>query len=226
MENNSFTHRQLQHWVADRLRAAILDGQFKPGEWLRQERLAQELGVSQMPIREALKELAAEGMVEHLPYRGVRVLSFSREDVDDLYAHRSFLEGRAARAAALHISPEELAELKSLHSQMVAILGPEQINAYRALNRRFHQVIYTASRHEYLIRTLQQMWSAFPNMLLGNFARTATSPLPQREDNDVREHARIIAALESHDPDQAERCTQEHIEYSHKQLVAEIQSKP
>ena len=65
------SHRQLRHWVADRLRSDILEGRLKPGEWLRQERLAQEHGVSQMPVREALKQLAAEGLVEHVPYRGV-----------------------------------------------------------------------------------------------------------------------------------------------------------
>ena len=102
-------HKQLHHAVADQLCAAIQTGNLKPGEWLRQERLAQELGVSQMPVREALKELIAEGLVEHLPYRGVRVVEFSPDDVGEVYAHRSFLEGRAAFIAAKGITPEEIA---------------------------------------------------------------------------------------------------------------------
>ena len=85
------SHRQLRKLVADQIRAAIVDGRFKPGEWLRQERVAQELGVSQMPVREALKELAAEGLIEHVPYRGVRVVALSVEDIEDLYEHRAFL---------------------------------------------------------------------------------------------------------------------------------------
>ena len=98
--NNSSSnpHRQLRNLVADRLRTAILNGEIKPGEWLRQEKLAAEYNVSQMPIREALKELSAEGLVEHVPYRGVRVIEFSADDIEDLYASRSFLEGKAARA--------------------------------------------------------------------------------------------------------------------------------
>ena len=84
MLNELPSHRQLRKLVADQLRAAILDGRFKPGEWLRQERVAQELGVSQMPVREALKELAAEGLIEHVPYRGVRVVTLSVEDIEDL----------------------------------------------------------------------------------------------------------------------------------------------
>ncbi|MFO3797221.1 MAG: GntR family transcriptional regulator, partial [Anaerolineales bacterium] len=86
MPLSNLTHRQLRNLVADQLRMAILEGRYKPGEWLRQERIAQELNVSQMPVREALKELSAEGLVEHVPYRGTRVLAFSVEDVEDLYA--------------------------------------------------------------------------------------------------------------------------------------------
>ena len=71
------SHRQLAQLVTDRVRSSILEGRIRPGEWLRQERLAQELGVSQMPVREALKRLAAEGFVEHLPYRGARSRSTS-----------------------------------------------------------------------------------------------------------------------------------------------------
>lgn len=85
-------HRQLHEMVAERLRSAILDGDLKPGTWLRQERIAKELGVSSMPVREALNQLAAEGVVQHIPYRGARVTQFSPDDVADLYAKRSHLE--------------------------------------------------------------------------------------------------------------------------------------
>jgi len=112
------SHKQLRGWVADRLRADIHEGRIQPGEWLRQERIAQEYGVSQMPVREAFKELVAEGILEQYPYRGVRVVQISVADVEDLYATRSFLEGRAARVAALNITDEELQELKNIHDQL------------------------------------------------------------------------------------------------------------
>ena len=102
------SHKQLRNIVAEQMRAAILNGHYKPGEWLRQERLAQDLGVSQMPVREALKELAAEGLIEHVPYRGARVVVFSIDDILDLYSHRAFLESRAAFIAAEIITPNEL----------------------------------------------------------------------------------------------------------------------
>jgi len=213
------THRQLRNFVADQLRTSILEGRYKPGEWLRQEKLAQELNVSQMPVREALKELAAEGLIEHVPYRGVRVIEFSAEDIADLYEHRAFLEGRAASCSAQNIRSDEIAELKQLQAAMEQNLAPEHVNRYRDLNRRFHQLIFNASRREYLIRTLGQMWAAFPTMLIGNFAATADNPLPERDNSDMHEHHAIIEALEQHDSSRAETVMKEHILTTGRQLV-------
>lgn len=222
---NAPLHQQLGHTVADRLRSAIQSGQLKPGEWLRQERLAQELGVSQMPVREALKELIAEGLVEHLPYRGVRVVEFSPDDVVEVYAHRGYLEGRAAWLAAPRITPAEIAQLKYLQAQMKKKLGPKHIAEYRELNRRFHQTIVNACRRPYLIHALAQLWAFSPSMLLNNFTLTATHPIPGRERVDPQEHDAIIAALERHAARQAQRLVQQHIESAGKSLLAAIRQK-
>jgi DNA-binding GntR family transcriptional regulator len=219
-DNDISSHSQLQHLVAQRLRAAILEGDLRPGQWLRQRQLAEEFNVSQMPVREALKELAGEGLVEHIPYRGVRVVGFSADDVEDLYAHRSLLEGMAAHAAALHITPDELAHLRSLHHQMAERLATEYLAEYRALNRQFHQAIIVTSRRDYLTRTLLQMWDAFPTMLWSNFAYTAAYSLPARDASDVGEHEAIILALEKHDALTAERLVRQHIEEAGRILVA------
>ncbi len=205
-------HKQLRRVVAEQLRLAILEGRYRPGEWLRQERLAQELGVSQMPVREALKELTAEGLVEHVPYRGARVVEFSPEDVIDLYNHRMFLEGAAAHSAALRITPSELAELHSLLERMRQRMAPEFLLEHRDLNRRFHQVIFAASRRSYLIRTLNQLWDAFPSMLWSNYFRSALTTLPERDVNDANEHACILAALDAHDALLAEQLVRNHIQ--------------
>jgi DNA-binding GntR family transcriptional regulator len=218
------THKQLRNLVADQIRAAIFEGKFKPGEWLRQEKIAQELGVSQMPVREALKELAADGLIEHVPYRGARVIAFLVEDIADLYEHRAFLEGRAAAAAATNITAEELNELRFLMDEMLRNNAPEAVNVYRELNRRFHQVIFTASRREYLIRALNQMWAAFPTMLIANFAATADQPLPERDNPDIIEHSAIIVALENHDAAQAEAAVSEHILTTGRQLLKSLRT--
>jgi DNA-binding GntR family transcriptional regulator len=218
-------HKQLPQWVAERIRAEILEGRLKPGEWLRQERLAQEHGVSQMPVREALKKLASEGLVEHVPYRGVRVVEFSVADVEDLYACRAFIEGMAARFAATSISNEELDELRALATRMAECQTPQDLTEYRELNRRFHGAIFNASRRSYLVRTLAQLWSAFPTMLWSNVPRVATASVPERDQPDVEEHAAIIAALAAHDPVAAERAVRTHIEAAGKSLLGAVETQ-
>jgi DNA-binding GntR family transcriptional regulator len=215
---------QLREWAADRLRAEILEGRVTPGEWLRQEKLARALGVSQTPIREALKQLAAEGIVEHVPYRGIRVVSFTPEDVEDFYTGRICTEGRAARFAAQHITKRELEELRELHRRMQACETPRELASYREMNRRFHLAIIKASRRPYLVRSLTQLWAAFPTMLWGIIPGVASASVPGRDDPDTAEHAEIIAALAAHDPGRAERAMQRHIESAAKALVSAMRA--
>lgn len=219
------SHKQLRSRVADRLRGEILQGRLKPGEWLRQERLAFEQGVSQTPVREALRQLAAEGLLEHVPYRGIRVVEFSIEDVEDLYGCRALLEGMAARFAAVHITSGELEEMGELFERMCRCKTPEDLVEYRELNRRFHSALFKASRRSFLVRTLAQLWSAFPTMLWSNVPRVATESAPERDEPDVEEHSAIVAALRDHDPDAAERAVRRHIEAAGSTLVAAMRAQ-
>jgi DNA-binding GntR family transcriptional regulator len=170
-------------------------------------------------VREALKELAAEGLIEHVPYRGARVIIFSINDILDLYAHRAFLESRAASIAAEIVTPDEISILENLQAEMEENSAPEAVLKYRELNRKFHQQVYLASRREYLIRTLNQMWAAFPTMLIANFAATAVQPLPEREAVDIAEHRAIISALRSHNSSAAEQAMKKHILVTAENLV-------
>jgi DNA-binding GntR family transcriptional regulator len=217
--------KQCREWLVQHIRELILTGAVKPGEWLRQEKFAQQFGVSQTPVREALKQLSAEGLLEHVPYRGIRVVEFTLTDVSDLYECRTFLEGMAARHAATHISDAHLAELRAVFARMQQRLGPRHIAEYRELNRRFHTIIFDASGRSLLVRTLAQMWASFPSMLWSNFARTAPAPLPGRDKTDVEEHAAILAALEAHDPDSAERLTRRHIQQAKELLLSAIAAR-
>jgi DNA-binding GntR family transcriptional regulator len=219
------SHKQLRSRVADRLRGEILQGRLKPGEWLRQERLSVEQGVSQTPVREALRQLAAEGLVEHVPYRGIRVVEFSIEDVEDLYACRALIEGMAARFAAAHITTGELEEMAELFERMCRCRTPEDLVEYRELNRRFHSAIFTASRRSFLVRTLAQLWSAFPTMLWSNVPRVATESAPERDEPDVVEHGAIVAALCAHDPGAAENAVSRHIEAAGGSLLAAMRAQ-
>ncbi len=214
------SHRQLAHLIADAVRADVLEGRIRPGEWLRQERIAREQGASQMPVREALRRLVAEGILEHVPYRGVRVVAFSVEDVEDLYSCRAYLEGMTARFAASAITDEEVRELEDLHRRMLACETPTQLREYRELNRMFHSAIFTASRRSYLIRSLGQLWSSFPTMLWSNIPHAATASAPGRDEADAAEHEAIVRALRAHDPQAAERAVRDHIEAAGRALLS------
>ena len=215
------SHRQLRRIVADRLRAMIAQGELRAGEWLRQERLARALGMSFTPIREALKQLEAEGLVEHVPYRGVRVVSLSLDDLLDIYSMRSVLEGLAAASAAERITEAQLEELRTLDRRMQTLTGLENLGEVRTLNQRFHLLIVEASGRKYLIRTLNAIWTWFPTMLWSQFLPENSDP-PERESEDNAEHSLILAALEAHDADAAREASQRHIERARRTLLTFI----
>jgi DNA-binding GntR family transcriptional regulator len=103
-------------------------------------------------------------------------------------------------------------------------LGPKHLTEYRELNRLFHQTIFKASRRNYLVRTLDQIWAAFPTMLWSDFIQTAEIPLPERA-TDRQEHDAILAALEKRDADEAERLMRRHIETAGRQLAAVLREQ-
>jgi DNA-binding GntR family transcriptional regulator len=116
--------------------------------------------------------------------------------------------------------------LRRLHEQMQAHMAPEQLQTYRDLNRRFHQSIYAASHRDYLIRTLAQLWEAFPTMMWGNYFRTALATLPERDATDTLEHERILAALEAHDAPLAEELVRNHIQAAYEGLKQALENNP
>lgn len=212
-------HKQIRDKVADRLRVMISQGELRGGEWLRQGRLSETLGISYTPIREALKQLEAEGLVEHVPYRGVRVVTFSVNDVLDIYSMRSVLEGLAAGSAATRLTDDQLVELRSLHEQMAALSGPQHLEQVRELNRRFHLLIIEASERRYLVRTLNTIWTWFPTMLWSQFVPPESTAESHRERNDNEEHAALVEALEARDPVASERLMRHHIDQARQALV-------
>jgi len=155
----------------------------------------------------------------------VRVVEFAAEDVEDLYACRAFIEGMAARSAAQNVTDEELSDLAELHQQMVRCKTPEDLAQYRELNRRFHALIFSASRRSYIVRTLAQLWSAFPTMLWSNIPRIAVASVPGRDEPDAAEHEEIVAALAARDAERAERAVRRHIESAGEMLVAGMRAQ-
>ncbi len=220
MNENDLT--QLRQVIAKRLRSSIFTSDIKPGEWLRQEQLAQKFGVSQTPVREALQDLVSEGIVERIPYRGIRVVEFTLADLLDLYTVRAVAEGLAARYAAQNITSKELQELEQAFQRLEQTPISQDVVEHRRLHRQFHQLIHASSRHAYLIRSLNQMWNTFPTMMLSNFARTAENPIG-RGVAAMTEHRAIVNAIQAHDSATAESLMRQHIEATAQSVAAVVE---
>ena len=197
--------------VFERLRRLILEGDYGPNERLIEEQLAERLGVSRTPIRQALTMLEAEGLVEIEPNKGAMVCSFTIEDVWDIYDLRAVLEGHAARRAADRIDEGGLARLRSL-AEDVENVSPgrfsdheEEIRWLVATNQEFHGTIVAASRNgrlEKLIRRTVEvplMFKAF--YWYGPHERTISNHY----------HRQILEALGAGDGERAEIIMREHV---------------
>jgi DNA-binding GntR family transcriptional regulator len=205
------SHRPLTDIVFERLRDAIIDGRLEAGQWLRQETLAQELGVSQMPVREALKRLVAEGLAVRIPYKGVKVVEFSPEDIVDICTVRLVLESLAVRLATPLITDEDLERLEENLRELEGCTRQDQIARRRQLNDEFHLSICRASGRQYLVRLLEMLWRWFPNVILYEGTLRQEELLPARMAREMREHRAILEALERQEAQQAEEETRRHI---------------
>ena len=192
------------------MRALILTGEYGPDERLIEEQLAERLGVSRTPVRQALTMLEAEGLVEITPNRGATVSSFSIEDVWDIYDLRAVLEGHAARRAAGRMERRELERLRELAGEMEGLPGrfddhEEEIRALVALNQEFHGTIAEASRNRRLERLINRTVE-IPLMFKAFFWYT-----PHERTISNQYHRQILEALEKGDADRAEIMMREHV---------------
>lgn len=146
--------RQVLHQeVAVRLRQRIVEGQLAPGAKLNERELAELLNVSRTPLREAIRMLAAEGLVELLPNRGAVVAQMSAQDVADTFEVIAGLEGQSGELAAQRITEAELAEIRALHYEMMAAYTRRDLPTYYRLNAQIHAQINAAARNSVLAQT-------------------------------------------------------------------------
>jgi DNA-binding GntR family transcriptional regulator len=191
------------------LRARILSGDLHRGRKLRQEALAEELGVSRTPLREALRRLAAEGLVEFHANRGAHVADLEHEDVRSAYEARLALEPGAARLAAARRSAQELRAMRA------AVAAQERGEDWLETSRAFHLALVRASGNEYLIRLAEALW--VPAIAQAIYEQQLTAP--DRRAADLDEHERITAAIAAGDAELADGLTRRHIESSLGQLL-------
>mgnify|MGYP000721096757 FL=1 len=186
--------RQVLHQeVAVRLRQRIVEGQLAPGAKLNERELAQALNVSRTPLREAIKMLAAEGLVELLPNRGAVVAQMSEQDVIDTFEVIAGLEGQSGELAAQRIDEAELAEIRALHFEMMAAWTRRDLPTYYRINAQIHTLINAAARNPVLAQTWRNVNARLQALRFrSNFDEAKWKRA-------VKEHERMVELLAARD---------------------------
>src|SRR5918993_1835321 len=198
-ETEIIQKRPLKEDIFDVLHEKILAGIYKPGDWLRQEDIATQLGVSMTPVREGLDLLVSAGLAERVPYRGVRVREMSTKDVVEAYGMRLILEALIAQEAARNITPEQLAGLESMLDEMKKHDTLKEVSSERKSSREFHSAIAEATKNDLLIKLYAVVANAFPDWLLYEALFRKPELLADSMTTTQEEHIEIVDALKKGD---------------------------
>jgi DNA-binding GntR family transcriptional regulator len=209
--------RTMAEAVAQRLKPLIVDGQLPPGTPLRLSQLSERLGVSVMPVRDALRLLEAERLVEIVPRRGAVVTELSVEDAEETYAVRVALEALAARRAAEKLTDEDVAELREAFAQLTAAQRSGDLGAFIEADHIFHSRLYQASGRERLIRNISELVDR--SRRYAPYAYRSWQPL----DAALAAHRPLFEAILARDAALVERLTSEHMSAASTRLVTLIQ---
>lgn len=194
----------------------IRSGRLNSGDRLRETELAERLGVSRTPVREAIRQLEADGLVTHVPRQGASIRSLDYAEVMELYEMRAVLEGTAARLAARAASDLEIEELEALNTELAqAGATPEAFK----LNRLFHAALLDAAKNRFLTKSITGLQKAL--MILG----PTTLTQPERAENAVHEHRAILDAIKARDGRAAEAATRAHIEAAQRVRVRALRDR-
>ena len=206
--------------AADLIRQAIVVGRVMPGQRLKEEELAQQLGISRTPVREALLILQTEGLVEASPNRGATVRAYELPDLEDMYELRALLEGNAARRAATRIDAAALQTLHESCARFEKLVVGSNVNELVTENRLFHDTILAAADSARLAGMVRQVIAA-PLMY-----RSYIWYSPEQASASYHSHRQLTNALERRDPSRAEFIMREHVYEARDVLVQHMQAEP
>ncbi len=210
-------HQSLQERTYEALRAAILSGELIPGARLYEPVLAERLGVSRSPLREAVRRLQQDGLVEGRPRAGIYVAKVSPEEVEDVYRLRAALEGTAAALAAERMTERELSELQRILDRLEAPDSlPDEVVVRDS--DRFHEVIHRGAHSQRLSSLLAQLYGQIAHF------RNLTLRVPGRAQQASHGHAALLRALIERDPVAAERLMRDHVDEARRTLLEHFET--
>ena len=191
--------------VADRLRERIYSQALQPGDWIDEKVLCDELGISRTPLREALKVLHAESLVELVPRRGCYVKTLDGDGLAELFPVMASLEGLCARLAVEHCTPKQLRELERIHAQLEKAAAEHDVERYFDFNHVFHRIVQEMSGN----RWLQRITGDLRGVL--RLARHRQLSVPGRLAESLAEHHAIMQAFRDGEPTVAQQLMERHL---------------
>jgi len=207
--------QRLHDTVVDHLRNFIVEGLLAPGVKLNERKLCEMLGISRTPLREALKVLAAEGLIDISPNRGASVAQMSDAEIRDMFELMSGLEAFSGELACERITAAELADIKALHAAMLMCREQNDLSGYYARNRAIHDRINAAARNEALRQTYQTLNRRLQSLRFRSNFQTV------KWDNAIRDHEAMIGALEARDGRQLSAILRSHLLAKRDAVLAE-----
>jgi len=203
----------------ERLREAIILGELTPGTPLRLEDLARQLGMSISPIREAVRQLEALGLAEHVPHHGAKVMALDVEELRELFAVRLVLEGKAVRRAAELLEPTDVESAQRHLYDYDAARKRDDIRAAVRAHGAFHFALYGAARSPWLLRLIRPVWDSCERYRPVLFAKGAVQD--RHEELDVE----LLDACAAHDPGRAEKALHDHLELAGDIFAVELKGR-
>lgn len=213
------SYQPLREVVCETLREAIVNGVLKPGERLMEIQLAEELGVSRTPVREAIRKLELEGFVIMIPRRGTYVADLSIKDINEVFEVRTALEVLAAGLAAERITEEELEQMERLLVSIGEYIEKGDLEKIVEVDSTFHDILYQATRNDRLVQIINNLREQLTRF------RSISMAYPGRLKNTLEEHSRLVEALAARDHELAERLATEHMENSEQTLLLDFNDR-
>lgn len=209
----------LSEFIRTHIRDAILSGEFAIGTKIEQQSIADRLGVSIIPVRESLRQLQAEGLVENHPHRGVFVTELSLADLHDIYVVRETLEELAVQLAVPRLTDSDIA---AMNQQIIAMEEATVRNDYNALfdlNRVFHFTLYNICGNTTLIQMIESLWDR------STIYRRMYTFMPDRARQALQEHKAIVEACLLREPLRAGNAVRENVQQTTRGIVARIEKE-
>ena len=197
--------RPLYEEVADQLRVRIFAHELAPGTWIDEQTLAKEFGISRTPLREAIKVLAAEGLITMKLRRGAYVTEVNRGDLEQIFTILSLLEGQAAKEAATKAQEKDLNELDDMHLRLENAAADRNLDQFFEVNVRFHERIITIANNPWMTGVIADLRKVLKLQRKDSLSRTG------RLQSSLSEHREILKALLKRDPIAAEQAMRTHL---------------